>query len=101
MTYLECDKCHQQYELLDGEKPEDFNKKCGCGGQLRVPFDEEEYKKNLPYDFRIDPNKSLFDNKYFYIFMIFGTILLFFVFWPLAIIAVLGLAAFYANKNPK
>ncbi len=32
---LVCDTCQGSYELLDGEKPEDFSLECECGGNLR------------------------------------------------------------------
>ena len=33
--YLVCDKCGGYYELQPGEKPEDFNLNCDCGGHLK------------------------------------------------------------------
>ncbi len=39
MDYLVCNKCNAYYELQPGEKPEDFNDNCSCGGKL-------EYTKN-------------------------------------------------------
>jgi ribosomal protein L40E len=35
MGYLICDKCGGYYELQSGEKPEDFDLTCDCGGKLR------------------------------------------------------------------
>lgn len=40
--YLVCDNCGGFYELLPGEKIEDFNCDCDCGGTL-------EYFKQSPY----------------------------------------------------
>lgn len=34
MSYLICTECWGYYELQPGEKPEDFNDKCECGGNL-------------------------------------------------------------------
>ena len=35
MGYLVCEKCKSYYELQLGEKPEDFDGKCECGGELK------------------------------------------------------------------
>lgn len=35
MGYLICDECKGYYELLPGEKPEDFTNICHCGSELR------------------------------------------------------------------
>jgi len=35
MGYLVCEKCKNYYELQLGEKPEDFDGKCECGGELK------------------------------------------------------------------
>lgn len=40
MSYLVCDKCGGHYELQSGEKAEDFDLTCECGGKL-------EYKKSI------------------------------------------------------
>ena len=40
--YLVCDTCHSYYELQPGEKIQDFNLNCECGGTL-------EYFKYFPY----------------------------------------------------
>jgi hypothetical protein len=40
--YLVCDNCQGFYELKPGEKVEDFNRDCDCGGTL-------EYFKQSPY----------------------------------------------------
>jgi len=34
MIYLVCDRCGRHYELQPGEKPEDFDLTCECGGKL-------------------------------------------------------------------
>jgi hypothetical protein len=34
MSYLVCDKCGGHYELQQGEKAENFDLKCECGGKL-------------------------------------------------------------------
>lgn len=35
MSYLVCDKCGGHYELQPGEKAENFDLKCECGGKLK------------------------------------------------------------------
>ena len=35
MGYLICEKCGGYYELQRGEKPEEFDSKCECGGELK------------------------------------------------------------------
>jgi hypothetical protein len=42
--YLVCDTCQGFYELQPGEKVEDFNRNCDCGGTL-------EYFEHFPYSY--------------------------------------------------
>ncbi|ADZ10214.1 hypothetical protein Metbo_1994 [Methanobacterium lacus] len=37
--YLVCNNCEGAYELLPGEKPEDFSDECECGGKLTYSKD--------------------------------------------------------------
>ncbi|MCE7699508.1 MAG: hypothetical protein K8E24_012125 [Methanobacterium paludis] len=63
MEYLECNKCHQQYELLPGKKPEDFNLTCDCGGKLEKRDDDEQFFNETDLMYNIDSkneyNKSV------------------------------------------
>jgi hypothetical protein len=43
MSYLVCDKCGGHYELQSGEKAEDFDLVCECGGKI-------EYKESIQLD---------------------------------------------------
>ena len=45
--YLVCDKCAGYYELQLGEKPEDFDNKCECGGKLIHSKSLENIKEQL------------------------------------------------------
>ena len=39
MGYLICEKCKGYYELQRGEKPDEFDNKCECGGELKFVKD--------------------------------------------------------------
>ena len=97
MEYLECDKCHQQYELLDGENPEDFNSQCGCGGTLRIPFDEKKYNNALPFDFRKDglhnPLLKSIIKIVGTVVIVLGTLFWLLAFWPIGLLCILLLMA--------
>jgi hypothetical protein len=86
---------------LDGEKPEDFNTQCGCGGILRIPFDEEAYNNDLPFDFRKDLNKIHIPHLKLIgtIFISLATIFWLFVFFPIGILCILLLMAWIGKKS--
>lgn len=53
MSYLVCNECGSYYELQPGEKPEDFDLACQCGGILK------NKESNEPEDeFNLDKNNS-------------------------------------------
>ena len=58
MGYLICDKCEGYYKLKPGESPEDFLRRCNCGGYLNYSLSlvlekkDHTYKKKLTI---IDP----------------------------------------------
>ena len=41
MGYLICENCKGYYKLQPGEKQDDFNDRCACGGKLRYAIDIE------------------------------------------------------------
>ncbi len=53
MAYLVCDKCGGLYELQPGEKTENFDLKCECGGKIK-------YKESIEVD-----NQSKYFDKSF------------------------------------
>lgn len=62
MGYLICDKCGGQYELKDGESPDDFDK-CECGGKLNYSesppiIPEKKNKENNVTDDNSESGKS-------------------------------------------
>ena len=56
--YLVCDKCGGSYELQLGERPEDFNLNCDCGGHLKY---NENLKIADPYT---DKTSDPWNDKY-------------------------------------
>lgn len=47
MGYLICDKCNGYYELQPGEKPEDFDLECDCGGKYYFSESLEGIKEDF------------------------------------------------------
>jgi len=45
--YLVCNSCQGAYELQPGEKPEDFDDQCECGGKLKYVETLESIDKNM------------------------------------------------------
>ena len=105
MDYLQCNMCHQRYELLPDEKPEDFNLNCGCGGHLEKRLDDDEqfllernlgYKINSTYtsDEVIHGIVRLFKIGFF-LLLVFSNILMLIIFLPLGLLMLLGTYGIY------
>ena len=60
MNYLQCNQCHQRYELLPDECLEDFNLECGCGGVLVERLDDNtQFMEENDLEYKIEHSSNI------------------------------------------
>lgn len=117
MSYLVCDNCDKYYELQQGEKLEDFDLTCDCGGSLHADIIKdrkyksaeesikkyEQIRKEKTLNYKLQPYKPVFTVLKIILIIIYiiGTLVWLILFWPIGILAILGLFGWLTRKNNK
>jgi hypothetical protein len=115
MSYLICDECNKYYELQPGDKLEDFDLTCECGGSLHADTikdrnykpvedsldEDKQFMKERELGYKLKPYKPVFRvlKIIIIIFYIVGTLVWLFLFWPIGILGLLGLFGWLARKK--